>query len=191
TGKFEREQQPLVKKLKLILLFNPLTEWIGTTHVMRLYLHKLALDEGKKEGTPESKKQIKKFIDTYHINMDDFEPSGPDKYRNSKDFFTRKHRPRSRRQYVVIETENFGELLSVAIGATDVGSVEIHDRFRTPGAQVKKGDELGIFQFGGLSIIVAFEKGRVEFDQDLLEMSKQRIQVAVEVGMSLGRALHG
>jgi phosphatidylserine decarboxylase len=64
----------------------------------------------------------------------------------------------------------------------------IHDQFRTPGAQVKKGDELGIFQFGGSSIIVAFEKGRVEFDQDLLEMSKQRIQVAVEVGMSLGRA---
>jgi phosphatidylserine decarboxylase len=64
----------------------------------------------------------------------------------------------------------------------------IHDQFRTPGARVKKGDELGIFQFGGSSIIVAFEKGRVEFDQDLLEMSKQRIQVAVEVGMSLGRA---
>jgi phosphatidylserine decarboxylase len=232
TGKFEREQQPLFKKLKLILLFNPLTEWIDTTHAMRLYLHESSLDEGKKEGTPESKSQIKKFIDTYHINMDDFEPSDPEKYRNFEDFFTRKHRPgsrpihepentsnavvvadsrvvayesvaetarlwikgsdfsitnlvmdtdlgqkfdeaavasfrlspqdyhryhspvtgkinmfrsvpgdyyqvdaialqsrvdiltRNRRQYVVIETEEFGEVLFVAIGATDVGSVE-------------------------------------------------------------------
>src|SRR5690242_17001385 len=26
TGKYEREQQPILKKLKLLLLFNPLTE---------------------------------------------------------------------------------------------------------------------------------------------------------------------
>lgn len=36
------------------------------------------------------------------------------------------------------------------------------------------------------AVIVAFQKARVEFDQDLLDLSKQRIQVAVEVGMSLG-----
>lgn len=67
-------------------------------------------------------------------------------------------------------------------------SSRIHDRFREAGAEVKKGEELGIFQFGGSSIIVAFERGRIEFDQDLVELSKQRIQVAVEVGMSLGHA---
>lgn len=64
----------------------------------------------------------------------------------------------------------------------------IHSRFQEPGAQIKKGEELGIFQFGGSSIIVAFQKGRIQFDQDLLDHSRQRIQVAVEVGMSLGRA---
>ncbi|SPQ21484.1 5ca93f65-ccab-4271-9d54-0b9d5afaf9a6 [Thermothielavioides terrestris] len=297
TGKFEREQQPLLKKLRIILLFNPLTEWIDTTHAMRLYLHESALKQGKKEGQPESKKRIKQFIATYHINMDDFEPSDPDKYTNFEDFFTRRHKPgtrpthaaedassavvvadsrvvayksvaettklwikgrdfsitnlvmdtdlglrfreaavasfrlspqdyhryhapvagrirmfrsvpgdyyqvdavalqskvdiltRNRRQYVVIESEAFGDVLFVAIGATDVGSVEIHERFREPAAQVSKGDELGIFQFGGSSIIVAFEKGRIEFDQDLVELSKQKIQVAVEVGMSLGHAV--
>lgn len=64
----------------------------------------------------------------------------------------------------------------------------IHERFRNPGQEVKKGEELGIFQFGGSSIIVAFQEGKIEFDQDLLELSKRQIQVAVEVGMSLGRA---
>jgi phosphatidylserine decarboxylase precursor len=63
---------------------------------MRLYLHESALTQGKKEGQPESKKQIKQFIATYHINMDDFEPSDPDKYTNFEDFFTRRHKPGSR-----------------------------------------------------------------------------------------------
>lgn len=71
---------------------------------------------------------------------------------------------------------------------TGVACRRIHSRFQEQGAPIKKGEELGIFQFGGSSIIVAFTKGRIEFDQDLLDHSKQRVQVAVEVGMSLGRA---
>lgn len=106
TGKFEREQQPLLKKLKLILLFNPLTEWIDTTHAMRLYLHDSALDSGKKEGSPESKKQIRHFIDTYHINMDDFERSDPDKYTDFEDFFTRKHKPGTRPTHAPDDASN-------------------------------------------------------------------------------------
>lgn len=53
---------------------------------------------------------------------------------------------------------------------------------------VNKGDELGFFQFGASSIIVAFERDRIEFDEDLLVMSRKLVQVDVEVGMSLGRA---
>jgi hypothetical protein len=55
----------------------------------------------------------------------------------------------------------------------------IHDEFQKGGAQIKKGDELGYFQF---------VEGRVKFDQDISELSKHRIQVSVEVGMSLGTA---
>lgn len=35
---------------------------------------------------------------------------------------------------------------------------------------------------------MAFQKGRIRFDDDLRECSKNRIQVAVEVGVSLGEA---
>jgi phosphatidylserine decarboxylase len=56
------------------------------------------------------------------------------------------------------------------------------------GTDVKKGDEIGLFQFGGSSIIVAFEKDRIKFDEDLLSVSRKRIMVDVEVGMSLGTA---
>lgn len=39
TGALKREQQPLFKKMKLLLLFNPLTEWIDRTHLFRLHTH--------------------------------------------------------------------------------------------------------------------------------------------------------
>lgn len=41
-----REQEPLMKKLKMLFLFNPLTEWIDTTHAMRLYMHNKSIEEG-------------------------------------------------------------------------------------------------------------------------------------------------
>lgn len=53
---------------------------------------------------------------------------------------------------------------------------------------MKKGEEIGLFQFGGSSIIVAFEKGRIQFDEDLENLSHKQVMVDVEVGMSLGRA---
>lgn len=111
----------MLKKLKLLLLFNPLTEWLDTTHAMRLYIHdesvragttnppctpsfvKLVTQHnftaGKKEGTPASKQQIKSFIDAYGINMNDFEPSDVEKYDTFESFFTRRHRPDSRPIY--------------------------------------------------------------------------------------------
>ncbi len=117
TGQYKREQQPLMKKLKMVLLFNPLTEWLDTTHAMRLYIHNESLKEGmygdhvrrrtngfsrltagqgQSEGTEASKKKIAGFVDYYHINMKDYEPSDLDAYSTFEDFFVRVHRPGSR-----------------------------------------------------------------------------------------------
>ncbi|OCL05547.1 putative phosphatidylserine decarboxylase [Glonium stellatum] len=95
---------------------------------------------------------------------------------------------RNARCWIRIRTEQFGDVVFVAIGATDVGTVKVHEQWHRSGAQIQKGDEVGIFQFGGSSIIVAFEKDRIVFDEDLSALSKRAIMVDVEVGMSLGRA---
>lgn len=89
-----------------------------------------------------------------------------------------------------IDSEEFGKVLFVAIGATNVGTVEIHERIRNGNGneRVQKGEEIGLFQFGGSSIIVAFEQGRIEFDEDLLSISRRQVMMAVEVGMNMGRA---
>lgn len=64
----------------------------------------------------------------------------------------------------------------------------VHEHMRRVGHHVKKGDEIGIFQFGGSSILVAFESGSIIYDEDLEKLSHQKIMVDVEVGMSLGQA---
>jgi phosphatidylserine decarboxylase len=47
---------------------------------------------------------------------------------------------------------------------------------------------MGLFEFGGSSIIVLFEKGGIRWDRDLIDWSMKRIMVDVEVGMKIGEA---
>ena len=47
TGAYKREQQPIWKKLKLLLLFNPFTEWIDRTHLLRLWTHEKNISAGE------------------------------------------------------------------------------------------------------------------------------------------------
>lgn len=59
---------------------------------------------------------------------------------------------------------------------------------REPGHYVKKGKEIGYFEYGGSAILVVFEKGKIKFDDDLQVPSEKDICVEVEVGQSMGRA---
>ena len=86
---------------------------------------------------------------------------------------------------VCIDTQEFGQVLFVVVGATDVETVDTHAECQAGGQKVRKGHEIGIFQFGGSSIVEAFERGMIAFDKDLLGLGKQCIMVGVEVG---GRA---
>ena len=51
---------------------------------------------GKREATPASKRRIKSFVEFFHINMNDFEPSDINAYTTFEDFFVRAHKPGSR-----------------------------------------------------------------------------------------------
>lgn len=46
TGRYEREQQPLLKKIKLLFLFSRFVEWIDRTHIMRLWIHEKTIKQG-------------------------------------------------------------------------------------------------------------------------------------------------
>lgn len=64
-----------------------------------------------------------------------------------------------------------------------------NDKAMTAGEHINKGEELGLFKFGGSTVMVAFEQGRIKFDADLERWSHDQIMVDVEVGMSMGTAV--
>lgn len=84
-----------------------------------------------------------------------------------------------------LESERFGLVTIVEVGATCVGSIV--STFR-PHERVAKGAEKGYFQFGGSSMITLFEPGRIGLDADLLEHTSQRRELFARVGDRMGVA---
>lgn len=80
---------------------------------------------------------------------------------------------------------NFGTVLLIAVGAMMVGSTIITVK---EGQLVERGDEVGYFKFGGLTVLVLFEKRNFVFDSDLVENSAQCVETLVRVGQSIGHA---
>ncbi len=92
----------------------------------------------------------------------------------------------NKRMITEIETERFGTILYVEVGATFVGS--IHQTY-TPNIQVEKGEEKGYFSFGGSCLVLLFEARRIVFDADLIANSENGFETRALFGGSFGRAL--
>ncbi|PCH39320.1 hypothetical protein WOLCODRAFT_110643 [Wolfiporia cocos MD-104 SS10] len=88
------------------------------------------------------------------------------------------------RKIVPIDSPQFGRVMTVCIGAMMVGSIITTVK---EGEQVMRGQELGYFAFGGSTLVVLFEKGVVEWDEDLLVNSRACLETLVRVGMGIGR----
>ncbi|SCG84330.1 phosphatidylserine decarboxylase [Proteiniborus sp. DW1] len=89
------------------------------------------------------------------------------------------------REYTILHSENFGKILIVEVGAMLVGKiVNYHEE-----ASVKRGEEKGRFEFGGSTIIVCFEKGRIVIDKDILCNSLNGIETLVKMGEKIGNTV--
>jgi phosphatidylserine decarboxylase len=109
------------------------------------------------------------------------------------------------RVVVPIDSVAHGRVMYVCIGAMMVGSTVIT---RKPGEKVKRAEELGYFKFGGSTILVFFEPGKMVYDDDLIANSKGALEtlvsttnklamdivtdfdLQVRVGMSIGHSPH-
>lgn len=87
------------------------------------------------------------------------------------------------RVLVPVHTTEFGLVMIVCVGAMMVGSTVIT---ATEGSHLNRMDELGYFKFGGSTLVVLFEPGRVKFDTDLVNNSSGALETLVKVGMSIG-----
>ena len=64
----------------------------------------------------------------------------------------------------------------VCVGAMMVGSTVLT---RKGGEHVARAEELGYFKFGGSTIVVLFEDGKMQFDNDLVDNSNTALETLV------------
>lgn len=89
----------------------------------------------------------------------------------------------NKRVVTLIETAKFGPIAMVEVGATNVGSIR---QSFVPGRPVQKGEEKGLFAFGGSCVITVFQGSRIRFDADLLQQSADQIETYAKMGDRLG-----
>ena len=94
----------------------------------------------------------------------------------------------NKRVVTLVDSPEFGRVAVVEIGATMVGS--IMQTFLL-GRVVAKGEEKGLFKFGGSCVVTIFKRGRIKFDADLVQHSAAGLEVYAKMGDRLGVALVG
>ena len=88
----------------------------------------------------------------------------------------------NKREYTVIKTKNFGNIIMAEVGATMVGSI-----IQTYKNQnIKKAEEKGYFKFGGSTIVLIFEKDKIKIDKDLILNTKNGLETEVKMGEQIG-----
>lgn len=91
---------------------------------------------------------------------------------------------RNARQAGTLASDGFGELALVEVGALCVGSIR---QTHAPGP-VLRGQEKGVFHFGGSTVIVLAEPGRLRLDDDLVASSGRGLETLVRMGSRVGTA---
>ena len=78
----------------------------------------------------------------------------------------------------ILETENFGKLAYIEVGALCVGKIVQSHRDQ----KFKRGDEKGYFLFGGSTVILLGEPGKWKPAADLIEQSAQGRETLIKLG---------
>lgn len=90
------------------------------------------------------------------------------------------------REYTVIHSKEFGDVLQMEVGALLVGKISNHKQSTV----VTRGEEKGFFEYGGSTIVVLTQKGRVTPRSDLLTNSKNGYETKVLQAHPLGILPH-
>jgi phosphatidylserine decarboxylase len=96
-----------------------------------------------------------------------------------------KYLVQNKRVITLIEAPEFGTVAMIEVGATNVGSIL---QSFVPGRAVVKGEEKGMFAFGGSCVITLFMEGRIMFEGDLIALSSDQIETYARMGDRLGVA---
>ena len=91
---------------------------------------------------------------------------------------------RNSREYTVLHTDNFGDVVQIEVGAMLVGRICNNHRLHEFG----RGEEKGRFEFGGSTIVLLFERDAIIPDADLLGNTMNGFETVVKLGEKIGIA---
>ena len=81
-----------------------------------------------------------------------------------------------------MHTDNLGDVGQLEVGAMMVGKICNHHGEYS----FMKGEEKGMFMFGGSTIVQLFEKDRIRPDSDILRNTRDGFETVVHYGEKIG-----
>jgi len=91
----------------------------------------------------------------------------------------------NKRTFCSLHSQEFGTVLLMEIGATNVGS--IHQTY-IPHHFVQKGEEKGYFDLGASMLVLLFEPNTLQLERDLAQ-KEQELEILCQMGQALGKPL--
>lgn len=86
------------------------------------------------------------------------------------------------REYTVLHTEHFGDVVQVEVGAMMVGKIKnFHEEYT-----FKKGEEKGYFEFGGSTICLIINNNNIIIDEEIWNNTNMGYETCVKYGEKIG-----
>lgn len=89
---------------------------------------------------------------------------------------------RNTREVTIIETEQFGKIAQIEVGALMVGKIE---NLKESGT-CQRFEKKGWFEFGGSTVILLFQKGEVTIASEILENTSNQQETRIKLGEVMG-----
>ena len=86
------------------------------------------------------------------------------------------------REYEVMQTDHFGRVIQMEVGALFVGRIKNHEIKQS----FKRKEEKGMFEFGGSTVIMLFKNNTVTLDKTIYENTLNNKETIVKMGQKIG-----
>lgn len=89
------------------------------------------------------------------------------------------------REYTVLHTEHFGDIVQMEVGAMLVGRIQnLHEH-----ATIQRGQEKGYFEYGGSTIILLVKQDQVHVPKKFYDATDKGIEIPVKLGERLNKCI--
>lgn len=86
------------------------------------------------------------------------------------------------REFTVLHTKNFGKVIHAEVGAMLVGRIKNHhEKYK-----FSRGEEKGMFEYGGSTVVLIFPPDTVIPDSDILNNTNDGFETDVKIGERIG-----